>query len=55
MSSGDQWHSGREAELTAAGPTVVGTVLKHYLGPRKDKEDADGDDTARVEFMYDEG
>lgn len=38
-----------------AGPTVVGTMLKHYLTGRKARKDGDDEDTARVEFVYDEG
>lgn len=38
-----------------AGPNLLGTFLKHYLTSGKNREDAKGVDTARVQLMYDEG
>lgn len=37
-----------------AGPLILETFLKHYLDPRRYKEEKKAPD-ARVDFMYDEG
>ncbi len=41
--------------LTPAAPNLLGTFFKHYLTPGKNREDAEGKDTARVQLMYDQG
>jgi hypothetical protein len=41
--------------LTSAAPNLLGTFFKHYLTPGKNREDAEGKDTARVQLMYDQG
>ncbi|CAK9781177.1 alpha/beta-hydrolase [Cutaneotrichosporon oleaginosum] len=40
--------------VLAAGPNLLGTFFKHYLTSGKNREDADGKDTARMQLMYDE-
>lgn len=38
-----------------AGPNLLSTFFRHYLTSEKNREDAEGKDTARVQLMYDEG
>ncbi|GMK55198.1 hypothetical protein CspeluHIS016_0202540 [Cutaneotrichosporon spelunceum] len=40
--------------ILASGPNLLGTFFRHYLTPVKNREDADGKETARVQLMYDE-
>lgn len=41
--------------MLLAGPLIIDTLVKHYITPRKKREDEEGHDTARVDLIYDEG